>query len=294
MPNGQLSIGSLHVIPNFKPIYRAVTAATGADKTLTEVAVQFSGLAQAFYARFRKPLYVSEAYRNIARQRALRADYLAGRGALAAIPATSNHGWGKALDVASGVNQFGTAEHNWMAANVGAYGFRFTVPSEAWHIDYVGGATHKVRGYIANPNTLTPTVSPALSQAVKNQQARLNYWGAKLKVDGIPGPKFKAATIAFQKAHKLPADGVIGPRTWAELQKNKPAPKPKPAKKKNRGILKLGTKNGYVRTLQTALGLKRDGVFGPQTKEAVIKFQKSKGLTPDGVVGPSTWRALGL
>lgn len=35
-----------------------------------------------------------------------------------------------------------------------------------------------------------------------------------------------------------------------------------------------------------------DGNFGPQTKAAVIAFQKSKGLMPDGIVGPDTWNAL--
>ncbi len=35
-----------------------------------------------------------------------------------------------------------------------------------------------------------------------------------------------------------------------------------------------------------------DGKFGPQTKEAVKAFQRSKGLNPDGVVGSKTAIAL--
>jgi hypothetical protein len=36
-----------------------------------------------------------------------------------------------------------------------------------------------------------------------------------------------------------------------------------------------------------------DGIFGRDTKLAVIAFQKSKGLGADGVVGSKTWAALG-
>lgn len=37
-----------------------------------------------------------------------------------------------------------------------------------------------------------------------------------------------------------------------------------------------------------------DGVFGPQTKEAVKYFQRKNGLTVDGVAGPATLRAMGI
>ena len=35
-----------------------------------------------------------------------------------------------------------------------------------------------------------------------------------------------------------------------------------------------------------------DGIFGMNTMQAVIQFQKDNGLKPDGVVDPITWRAL--
>jgi len=35
-----------------------------------------------------------------------------------------------------------------------------------------------------------------------------------------------------------------------------------------------------------------DGDFGPQTKDAVIKYQRSRGLEADGICGPQTWGAL--
>lgn len=47
-------------------------------------------------------------------------------------------------------------------------------------------------------------------------------------------------------------------------------------------------------TLQKALRLYPDGIFGKVTEDAVKAFQKSKGLAADGIVGVKTWAALGV
>jgi resuscitation-promoting factor RpfB len=46
--------------------------------------------------------------------------------------------------------------------------------------------------------------------------------------------------------------------------------------------------------VQHKLRITADGVWGPQTKRAVMRFQRRHGLEVDGVVGPNTARALGL
>lgn len=63
-------------------------------------------------------------------------------------------------------------------------------------------------------------------------------------------------------------------------------------------LLKQGRKNTYVAVLQdalTALGYSTsgiDGIFGTNTKNAVIRFQRANNLTADGIVGCNTWRAI--
>ena len=57
-------------------------------------------------------------------------------------------------------------------------------------------------------------------------------------------------------------------------------------------IIKKGSNNNDVKTLQSLLHLAQDGIFGEITNEAVIAFQKENGLTPDGIVGDSTWKKL--
>ena len=63
-------------------------------------------------------------------------------------------------------------------------------------------------------------------------------------------------------------------------------------------LLKVGSRGEDVRTLQQKLielGYlkgKADGIYGPLTRDAVIRFQKAKGLAADGIAGPQTLNAL--
>lgn len=69
---------------------------------------------------------------------------------------------------------------------------------------------------------------------------------------------------------------------------------PGPAPAPTRRSIKFGSRGADVVYLQNKLGVRpNDGIFGPITRRAVIKFQKSRGLVADGIVGPKTWAALG-
>lgn len=47
-----------------------------------------------------------------------------------------------------------------------------------------------------------------------------------------------------------------------------------------------------VKRVQKKVAVTVDGIYGPITKRAVIRFQKERGLVPDGIVGPNTWEKI--
>jgi len=67
-----------------------------------------------------------------------------------------------------------------------------------------------------------------------------------------------------------------------------------------RPILAMGSMGPEVEMLQRILysiGYNPgpiDGIFGPLTRSAVVRFQLDNGLVPDGIVGPKTWAAIDL
>ena len=82
----------------------------------------------------------------------------------------------------------------------------------------------------AAPTNAQPVGKGETGKRVSDLQARLNAFGAKLKVDGKFGPATLAAVKAFQQAHGLKADGLVGPKTTAALRGKKPTAVHTPAK----------------------------------------------------------------
>ncbi len=104
-----------------------------------DAAAAFEVMAKAYAALFGEPLCVGSSYRTYRVQ----VSVYAARPALAARPGTSNHGWGLALDLCGGIERSGSAEHLWMQANAGRFGWvnpEWARPGgskfEPWHWEF--------------------------------------------------------------------------------------------------------------------------------------------------------------
>jgi peptidoglycan hydrolase-like protein with peptidoglycan-binding domain len=126
-----------------------------------------------------------------------------------------------------------------------------------------------------------------LNHPVRTLQHLLRAHGKSVAVDGNFGPKTAAAVRAFQKDHHLSQDGDVGPKTWSALIIQ--------VKKGSTGDAVRGVQEEFqFRNLSgdPRKGVQIDGIFGPETDDAVRGFQGAVGLDADGIVGPLTWRAL--
>jgi len=101
----------------------------------------FNRLSQHHAATVGGALCVSSSYRSYSEQAAV---YRSKPG-LAAVPGRSEHGWGKAVDLGCGVQNFGTAAHEWMRANGPRFGWHHPdwaraggSRPEPWHWEYGG------------------------------------------------------------------------------------------------------------------------------------------------------------
>ena len=149
----------------------------------------------------------------------------------AAVPGTSNHGLGLAVDF-SLRNKLGqekplnTAALNWLTANGPSFGWWNTTVSENWHWCWCLGDGPMPAAVLAEeghyPNPPVPPVPRTLrlgdtGEEVKTLQMKLNKIGANLLVDGQFGSRTDQAVRTFQTAKNITPDGVVGPETWAAL-----------------------------------------------------------------------------
>ena len=104
----------------------------------------------------------------------------------------------------------------------------------------------------------TPTPTPSGDAWVRNLQVELNVQGFR-----------------DNNGNKLVVDGIAGSKTLSACP-----------------TLRIGARGNITKLMQQKIGVAADGIFGNNTKQAVINYQRSKGLVADGIVGQNTWRKL--
>ncbi|MCY3911159.1 MAG: peptidoglycan-binding protein [bacterium] len=129
--------------------------------------------------------------------------------------------------------------------------------------------------------------------ALLQQQLATAGFALALAANGSFDASTAAAVADFQASRGLTVDGICGPHTWIALQEANWA---------------LGDRNLYlsqpmlrgddVAELQLRLGSlgfdagRVDGIFGPDTADAVKEFQVNSGLIADAVCGEDTTGSL--
>jgi peptidoglycan DL-endopeptidase CwlO len=137
-----LPAGAWGGYPNgFIPLTALCPAGVGRHVLRCDAAAAFTRLDQAFRAALGRPLCVTDSYRTFSAQVRL----YGVKPALAAIPGTSNHGWGLAVDLCGGIQSFGSSEYSWMLANAPRFGWsnplwahRGNGREEPWHWEFSG------------------------------------------------------------------------------------------------------------------------------------------------------------
>jgi len=134
---------------------------------------------------------------------------------------------------------------------------------------------------------------------LQGRLAELGYYAGGM--DGLYGETTVDAVKAFQRNNGLSGDGQAGAQTQAKLYSSTARYASHPVATADPGAartLSLGMSGNDVYALQERLIELRylsgvaDGVFGVETQNALIEFQKRNNLTADGNAGSTTLRKL--
>lgn len=155
------------------------------------------------------------SYRNLAGQVLLRRQWCAqGKCQNAAVPGTSNHGLGIAVD---------TNDHQVCDDNP-AFGWhrRYSdAPWEPWHRKWSGrGSTSGGQSY--GYELVVIRKGSKRSAAIKHLQVLLRgagYLRATWRAHTAYTLTVRRAVRKFQKDHHMKVDGVVGPSTWSALRR---------------------------------------------------------------------------
>ncbi len=173
-------------------------------------------------------------------------------------------------------------------------------------VDAATASVLGLTGSASSPSTPAPAGTVvqlgASGAAVQRVQQLLIKAGVNVVggADGVFGPQTRRAVTAFQGLHGLPQTGNVDTATDAALVTASAGSAAAPSTSSYVG-LRVGSTGPAVTKLQQAImatGLVvrggADGVFGQQTRTAVLVYQRVNGLQQTGIVDEATARLLGL
>ncbi len=121
------------------PASKLCSLGVSGHKLRCDAAAAYLKLASAYRAQYGKSLCITDSYRSYAAQ----VDLYARKPSLAALPGTSNHGWGVAVDLCGGIEHYGTVQYQWMKAHASAFGWvhpawaeQGSSREEPWHWEF--------------------------------------------------------------------------------------------------------------------------------------------------------------
>lgn len=117
-------------------------------------------------------LWITSGYRSTAEQQVLYDAYEAGTGNLAAVPGTSNHEFGLAVDLGGDLA--------WANANGHRYGLHFPVNGEAWHVEMTGAADRMGSGS-GTAGTYDPSLGWALDEPLSQPSDPVDIAGGAIR-----------------------------------------------------------------------------------------------------------------
>jgi D-alanyl-D-alanine carboxypeptidase-like protein/putative peptidoglycan binding protein len=221
--------------------------------------------------------------------------------AAAAVPGTSNHGGGIAVDVKTsrqkGDPPYSEAvvftswgdedrarflrvakEHGWDDDEGRSVG-------ELWHLTYYadrdqhrGEAPKPAGPPVTKRRPRTPPVLELGAHTTKDGWVGIAQAVAGATVDGDYGPGTRRDVKSWQKDNGLVDDGIFGPASWARALRGVPYSR--------------GDSGARVRLVQIISGASNDGRYGGGTALAVKKIQRYLGVKATGVFDAATRDAL--
>ncbi|MFD6444608.1 D-alanyl-D-alanine carboxypeptidase family protein [Promicromonospora sp. NPDC060204] len=199
-----------------------------AHRLRCDAAERLSALNEEFEQEFGYPIPITDSYRPYVQQVAV----AAAKPHLAAIPGTSNHGWGLAVDLGSPISGGASAQYVWLRVHGPDYGW--DNPSwarlggskpEPWHFEFF--AAGSVPGRAIDPSDVG-TWSPA---DASEQPVEAAARDPRTKDDSAKKPSKPGTTPDDEPRKNPPAQKPSEPATPPKPSNPAPKPTPKPSPK---------------------------------------------------------------